>query len=89
MIHAMALDGCLILMSISILIALIRLIKGPYLVDRIAALDLIAMICICIIGVIAIKYNQTIFLDVALALGLIIFLSTVAFARYLEKGLQS
>lgn len=89
MIHSMVLDGCLILMSISILIALVRLIKGPHLVDRIAALDLIAMICICIIGVVSIKDNQTIFLDVALALGLIIFLSTVAFARYLEKGLQS
>ncbi len=79
----------LVILSISMFLGLIRLIIGPNLADRVAALDFIAMLTIGMITTYAIFVDEPIFLDVAIALALVIFLGTVAFARFLEKGLRS
>jgi multicomponent Na+:H+ antiporter subunit F len=70
----------------ALFIALVRLIHGPSLPDRVVALDLIAMLTVGVIAVYSITTNQPIFLDAAIVLAVIIFLGTVAFARYVEKG---
>lgn len=63
----------------------IRFLKGPSIVDRIIALDLIVTIGIGVISIYSIINNQPNFLDIALILALIAFLGTVAFTYYLEK----
>jgi multicomponent Na+:H+ antiporter subunit F len=78
----------LIILATSALLAVIRLILGPTLPDRIVAVDLIALIVVAMILTYAISTGNSVFLDVAIGLALVVFLSTVAFARYLEKGLQ-
>ncbi len=65
--------------------AFIRLLRGPYLPDRVVALDLISVMAIGFIVVYAVRFNQQNFLDVAIILALITFLGTVAFAYYLER----
>ncbi len=73
------------ILTISVLLVFIRLLKGPRVVDRVIALDLIITIGIGIITIFTIRSNQQIFLDVAIILALIAFLGTVAFSYYIEK----
>jgi len=73
------------LLSFSVVLVFIRFLKGPSIVDRIIALDLIVTIGIGIISIYSIINNQPNFLDIALILALIAFLGTVAFTYYLEK----
>lgn len=75
----------LIILSISLILAFIRLVRGPSLPDRVIALDLATTMAIGIIAVFAMQNNQAVFLDVALILALLSFLSTVAFAYYIER----
>lgn len=72
-------------LSISALLVFIRLLKGPSIVDRVIALDLLITIGIAIITTYSILANNPTFLDVAMILALIAFLGTVAFSYYLEK----
>jgi len=74
-----------IILSIAMLLAMYRMIKGPSMPDRIVALDCIAVIAISIMVLYAIKTGEALFLDVAIAMALVLFLGTVAFARSFEK----
>jgi multicomponent Na+:H+ antiporter subunit F len=76
------------LLSLSILLAFVRLVRGPSLPDRVVALDLLSMLSIGVTAAYAIATNQPAFLDVASVLALISFLGTVAFAFYLEKRVE-
>jgi multicomponent Na+:H+ antiporter subunit F len=73
------------ILSISVILIVIRFLKGPSIVDRVIALDLIITAGIGIIAVYSMITNQPAFLDIAMILALIAFLSTVAFSYYLEK----
>lgn len=73
------------ILTISVLLVFIRLFKGPSVVDRVMALDLIITIGIGIITVYSIRQEQEVLLDVAIILALIAFLGTIAFSYYIEK----
>lgn len=76
------------ILTLSVILTFIRLFKGPEIVDRVIALDLIITIGIGIITTYSIRTLQPIFLDVAMILALIAFLGTVAFSFYLDKKNQ-
>lgn len=67
-------------------LATVRLLRGPTIPDRVVALDLIGAVAIGIIAAYGEAYEQPAFLDVAIAVGLITFLGTVAIARYIERS---
>ena len=73
------------ILGFSAIMVLIRLLKGPSIVDRVVALDLLITIGIAVITTYSILVDDSTFLDVAMILALIAFLGTVAFAYYLEK----
>lgn len=73
------------ILLVSLVLVFIRLYKGPQVVDRVVALDLLITIGIGIITVYSISTKQFTFLDVALILALIAFLGTIAFSYYLER----
>ena len=75
---------CLVMLSVSLVLAVVRLIRGPSLPDRVIALDLISYQAIAIMLMYAIAAGKSYFLEVGLVLALIAFLGTVAFARYVE-----
>lgn len=75
----------LAMLSVALLLAFVRLVRGPSLPDRVVALDLISILAAGVTAVYAIATEQAVFLDVAIILALITFLGTVAFARYIEK----
>lgn len=74
------------LLSLAILVILIRFFKGPQIVDRVIALDLIITAGVGFIGIFCMITNNNNFLDVAMILALIAFLSTVAFSYYLYRS---
>ena len=77
------------LLIIAFLVVLLRLVLGPTLPDRILALDLFVNIGIGFIAVITVSTGFDEYLDVAIALGLVGFLATVAFARFvLHRGVK-
>ena len=71
------------LLVVAMFLAVIRLIRGPNLGDRILALDLITVLAAGLIGVLAVLTGFSLYIDIAIALALVSFLSTVALARYL------
>jgi len=73
------------ILSISVILIMFRFLKGPSIVDRVIALDLLITTGIGIIAVYSMITDQPVFLDIAMILALIAFLSTVAFSYYLEK----
>jgi multicomponent Na+:H+ antiporter subunit F len=68
--------------------AAVRVLIGPTLPDRVVALDLLASIVIGIVCAYALATGVAAFVDVALAMAILGFLGTVAFARYIERGLR-
>lgn len=77
----------LLFISATFLITIFKVIKGPTLPDRVLALDLLVAAAIGFIAVLGIKTGFTLYLDIAIALGLVGFLATVAFARFiLSRG---
>lgn len=76
-------------LAIALALSVLRLVRGPGLPDRILALDLIGMLGIGVAMVYAVLTGQTALLDFAMVLALLAFLSTLAFAAYIERRSQS
>jgi multicomponent Na+:H+ antiporter subunit F len=86
------LDFCvivaLILLTVSFFLTVYRVIVGPTLPDRIVALDMLVGVVIGFIAVMGVKTGYYLYVDIAIALGLVGFLTTVAFARFvLQRGM--
>jgi multicomponent Na+:H+ antiporter subunit F len=73
------------MLTVTMILVFIRLIRGPSLPDRVVALDLFAILSAAFLTIYAIDTNQLVYLDVAIVMGLIAFLGTVAFALYIER----
>ncbi|MGV8854325.1 MAG: cation:proton antiporter [Devosia sp.] len=78
----------LIMLTLAMLIAVIRVVIGPTLADRVLALDLLTVLAMGFVGAIAIRTGLTLYLDIAISLALLGFLATVAFARYMLSRLR-
>jgi multicomponent Na+:H+ antiporter subunit F len=65
---------------------LYRLVYGPHIVDRLICVDALVLLIICLIAGFKIVVQTRWFFDAILALAIIGFISTVAFAKYLESG---
>lgn len=74
------------ILALGVFCAFVRMVKGPSLPDRIVALDLISAIVMCFAAVHAVDTGQTHYLDAALAIAVIAFIGTIAFARFIEKA---
>jgi multicomponent Na+:H+ antiporter subunit F len=76
----------LVTLGAALLIALIRLVRGPTLPDRIVAMDLLGVLVVGLIVVLAGWSQVRATLDAAIVIALIGFLGTVAYATYVERG---
>lgn len=73
------------MLSVALCLTFVRLVRGPSLPDRVVALDLFAVLVVGFIAIYALDNNQPVFLDAAIVLALVSFLSSIAFARFLER----
>lgn len=73
------------IICLAIFFIILRFIKGPQVVDRVVALDLLITVGVAFITLFSIVVNNPMFLEEAMILALIAFLSTVAFSYYIFK----
>lgn len=78
----------LILLALVILLlpASWRVVAGPTLPDRLAAVDLITTLLIGIIVMLALVERTQVFVDMAVALAAFAFVGTISIARYISEG---
>lgn len=75
----------LALLAFSQMFAVLRLVQGPTLADRVIALDFIGITCASMIGVYSIVVEEPLYLRAVIVLSLVSFLGTIGFALYCEK----
>ena len=73
---------CLI---VALLAAAWRLLTGPTLPDRVVALDLVSMLLVVFLVLFRMLSGVGAYIYVAIALALVSFLGTVAFAHYIDR----
>lgn len=76
----------LITMGLALLVAVLRLVRGPTLPDRVVAMDLIGVLAVGFIVVLAGSTHVRATLDGAIVIALVAFVSTVAYGTYVERG---
>lgn len=79
----LACNLALVILGVAFLLTVYRVVKGPTLPDRVLALDMLVGIVLGFIAVIAIRTGHTLYIDIAISLGLVGFLATIAFARFI------
>ena len=72
---------------IALFIAAVRFFRGPTVVDRVLAFDVLTIISISLVTAIAHIAQRVIYMDVAIFYGLLSFLGVIIVAKYLERGL--
>lgn len=76
----------LVFLTLSILVAIYRVIKGPSTADRVQALDYIGINLIASIAIFSILLHTHAYFDLILLVGILSFVGTIAFSRYIERG---
>ncbi len=76
---------CFSLIAMSAVLGVFRLIKGPSHSDRVVVFDLLASLLLGTCVLLALYFQDTIWMDVALTVALVAFVSTVGMAYFLEK----
>ncbi len=76
----------LVFFMLAIALLLYRVIVGPTLPDRAIALDTIGVNLISAIAIVSIVLNTKAFLEAILILGILAFIGTIAFSKYIERG---
>lgn len=81
----MLLHAALTIVSAAILIAFVRVVRGPTLPDRVVAVDLIGVSSVGLMVLGAASTREREFLDGAIVTALLAFLGTIAYSRYVVK----
>ncbi|MCP3760805.1 Na(+)/H(+) antiporter subunit F1 [Domibacillus sp. A3M-37] len=76
----------LLLLAIAMIGLIYRLIKGPTVPDRVVALDAMGVNLVSMTAVLSMLLDTSNYLDIILLIGILAFIGTVAFAKFLEKG---
>ena len=77
----------ILLIALSLMLTLIRFIKGPTLADRVVAFDSMSIIATSLLVVLSFYFHKSLYLDLAFVFGLMGFIGTVVFAKFLDKEL--
>lgn len=85
----MVVDIAFVCIILALLMGALRLVLGPTLGDRIAALDFMGVSLAVLIVLLAMRTGFVAFLDAALIVSILGFMSTVALTRYImSRGMQ-
>ncbi len=78
-------DVAMVILGLAMVLAVVRLMRGPTLADRVVALDLLAFFAAGIVAIGAVLSERSELLMVAVVVALLTFMGTAAFALYLER----
>jgi len=84
-VSTMVINIVFLFLLVALIISFIRLIQGPSVNDRIAAMDVIASIIMSFILVYSVFVNNALYFDIPIAISLISFIGTVAVSTYLKQ----
>lgn len=74
----------LLIHCLGLFLAIIRVITGPDLSNRLAGLEYIGINFLSFLAIYCILSDDPVYLDIGIVLALITFLGTIALARYIE-----
>lgn len=80
------LEAALIIYTISVVIVMIRIFRGPSLPDRVIAFDSISAMLMSFVGILSIVMGTTYLFEAILIIGVVSFISTIATSRFIERG---
>ena len=86
MILAWALDVSLVAVAIAMALCGWRLLRGPGLVDRMLALDTLAINVVALVVLLGMRWGTPLLFEAALLIAMLGFVSTVALARFAVRG---
>jgi len=81
-----SLNIAMLIISISVLLTAYRVVKGPSMSDRVIALDSMGIQVIGLVAIFSVKHHTQAFLDIILLIGILAFIGTISFAKFLERG---
>lgn len=76
----------LVIIGLSVVLCLLRMLKGPTAPDRAVALDTAVTVTTALLVLIGFMLHRQVYLDVSLVYALLTFVGSVVIARYLEGG---
>ncbi|MCY1566658.1 Na+/H+ antiporter Mnh1 subunit F [Staphylococcus pettenkoferi] len=76
----------LVIVVLSMLAMLIRVILGPSLADRVVAIDAVGLQLMAIVALFSMLIGVQYMVVVILLIGILAFLGTAVFAKYMDKG---
>jgi multicomponent Na+:H+ antiporter subunit F len=79
----------MILLCVATILTFYRVLRGPSLPDRVVALDMTLTLAAGITIVDSMLDGTAVLIDVSIVIALIAFLSTIAFAAYIERKERS
>ncbi len=80
-------EFALAVLAALVVLAMVRLFKGPTAPDRVVALDAINTLVVASMMLLSVVYEQTILVDVAIVYALLAFTGTLYIAKYLAREL--
>lgn len=81
-----AVDVALVGISLSMILVLVRLVRGPATIDRVLALDTMAMNFVAMLVVLSLRFATELYLEAVLVLAVLAFVGTTAISKYLMRG---
>lgn len=75
-----------VLLAAAMLVTLCRLVAGPRAQDRVLSLDALYIVAMLLLVTFGMRANTVIYFEVALLIGLLGFVGTVALAKFLMRG---
>ncbi|MEL6647985.1 MAG: K+/H+ antiporter subunit F [Pseudomonadota bacterium] len=71
--------------ALTMVLSMIRLLRGPYLGDRVLSLDTISINAVSLIVLYGIAKETQMYFEASMLIAMLGFVSTVAFARFLLR----
>ena len=81
-----AITATLVLYALAMLLALVRVLRGPRAQDRVLALDFLFVAGLLLLMALAIRYDSSMSFEAALLIALFGFAGSSAMARFLWRG---
>lgn len=80
------LHACLGILGLAVGLAMVRLVRGPTMVDRMLAFDLVAVCGVGMIAIVSLLRRTNEHLELVIVYSLVGFVGTVAMTRYLQRS---
>ena len=83
---SLTLEAAQLVLAVGMLLALVRLLRGPRAQDRVLALDTLYVNAMLLVLAIGMQDGTALYFGAALVIGMLGFVSTAALAKFLLRG---